>query len=436
MERRIWRLGLATVAAQLVLTAPSPAATPGTLGGRFSDGKLPPPAVGRAYVRAVRVPDGTVVGGTVAGPTGSWTLGLDPGKYVVLASVVRDDGKPVVSALTPIQAVRSGKTTKTTVSLKRKKTPRPTKKRRKRRAAHSAAVTLVPVALKNFSGSGPNSQLGHGLTDMLITELSNMNTGDCRPQVIEWERRQDILNEIALSNSKFADPRTRLRTDQLIDPAVFVQGSVETTETSATWNLQLVDAKTGDVLGGDTGTADGLAIFDAPAQIAQRLADQLCAGDYDVQVVITGSVTASSFFGTGIVQADVVANAVPGTSPPASWSGQGPIAFSSVTYGGIPECIVDPGANFGTVKVEIKPASTPGQIEVIWGGESTSTPSLICNGIPVPGGALPIMPFQMTMPTIFTLPASGGSVPLYGTLAGGGGGWTNTGTIVVGPLPK
>jgi hypothetical protein len=433
MRRRRAQLALAAVSGCWLILAPPASAGPGTLSGRLADGKLPSAATGRAYVRAIRAQDGEVLAGASATRSGAWTLKLDPGYYVLAASVVRTD-KAGVSAIAPVERVRSGRTTRTTVSLKRTKTPRP---KRLRRGARAASTHSAAVGVRAFSGTGPNAQLGRGLAEMLIGDLTAASSGDCEPTVVEVIHRADILREIALANSQAADPRARIPAGNLIDPAFYIQGTVTTTATSAAWTIEVVDAATGTAIGGDSGSADGAAIFDASAGIAQRLSDLLCGSDYRVTVQVNGLITVPPYAGSGIAFADVPVRAVAGTAgPPTSWMGQTDVVFSGLQYGGVPDCVVSPGSHTGYVKVEIKKSTAPDLIEVTWGGETFTFTNLVCPGASIPNGVPPIMPFQQTLPTTFILPAAGGTQQVSGALGSAGGGWTNTGTVMVTRVPK
>lgn len=271
---------------------------------------------------------------------------------------------------------------------------------------------------------------------MLITELTTTSSGDCDPTQVEVIRRDAILQEIALANSNLVDPRSRIRTDMLIEPEYYIQGTVTTTETTTSWDLQIVDAQSGNSIGGDSGSANGLDIFDATSGIAQRLVDQLCGSDYLVHVEVNANVIAGTYFGSGFVVADVPARGV-APAPPTTWMGTKDVTFNGLSYtAGIPDCVVAVGAHSGYVRVEIRKSATPGMIEVTWGGETFASNDMVCNGYPVPGSGLPIMPFQGTQPGLLIFPASGGTQNVSGGLAAPGGGWVNNGVVTVTRLPR
>jgi hypothetical protein len=433
MRRRRAQLALASLTVWLAILTPSAIADTGTLSGKLADGKLPSATAGRAVVRAIRVTDGRVLAAAAVPSSGSWKLSLDPGYYVLSASTVTSS--KTVDAIAPVQRVRDSRTTRTTVSLKRTKTPRAKKKKKRRHAARSAATPSAAVGVKPFTGS--DADLGRGIASMVIEELTNARSGDCTATVVEVEHRADVLKEIALANSGLVAPGSRVPSGHLIDPAVYVQGTVDHNGSTTSWNLDIVDAATGDRIGGDSGTANGTDIFNAPAGIAQRLLDQICGGDYQVVVNINAMVVAGSLVGTGLVNTVVKARPVAGTEPPSAWTGQEDFTIQGMSYNtGVPECSVSAAPPTGHVNVEIKRSSTPGMIELTWGGQTFGTADMVCltNGGPVavPGSAPPLLPFMLIAPTVIILPESGGTQ----SVSGGAGGYINNGTVTVTRLPR
>jgi hypothetical protein len=222
-----------------------------------------------------------------------------------------------------------------------------------------------------------------------------------------------------------------------IQPRIFVTGSVATTADSASWQIQLVDANTGAVIGGDSGEARIDSILDAEQGIASRLLDQLCARSFRVTLQIDATLTALSYFGKGAVSAEVKASGAPGPQgmPPRRWSGSAPLTFANVQYGGMPGCSVSPGTANGSLQVNLN-RTADGRLEVTWTPSQALGPLTIsCPWGPPFTGGTRIEPFLGTAPTTFTLPPDGGTQALTGTLALQGGGWHNEGTVVVAPLP-
>jgi hypothetical protein len=259
--------------------------------------------------------------------------------------------------------------------------------------------------------------------------------GACKQTVVEWRGRAEVLREIELSHSKYFDPSTAIPQGHMIEPRIFVTGSAATTADSMSWQIQLVDAKTGTVIGGDSGEAGLDSFVDTADGIASRLLDQLCSRSFRVTLQLDATLTARTYFGKGTVTAEVTATSTPDPHgvPPRQWSGSAPLTFANVQYGGMPGCSVSPGTASGSVQVNLK-RTADGRLEVIWTpSQALGQLTISCPWGSFTGGTR-IEPFLGTAPTTFTLPPDGGTQALNGTLALPGGGWQNEGTMVVAPL--
>ena len=84
--------------------------------------------------------------------------------------------------------------------------------------------------------------MGKGFADMLITDLSQY---PCL-QVIEIEKRAEILREVRFQRSPYVDPSTRVSFHP-ISPKYFVTGSAQVSGGTLTLSVQLVKIKTGKV---------------------------------------------------------------------------------------------------------------------------------------------------------------------------------------------
>lgn len=135
------------------------------------------------------------------------------------------------------------------------------------------------IAVKDFQGSGPSSQLGSGLSSMVETELANSEElTKCNGSVVEWKRRQDVVDEIERQQGPGFDPDSRAKKGKLLEPTVLVVGDVITTDTTVRWSIKLVDPVTGRTIGGYDGSvpADKDSVFEAPREIAENLGEQIC----------------------------------------------------------------------------------------------------------------------------------------------------------------
>ncbi|MBI3393527.1 MAG: hypothetical protein HY039_10110 [Nitrospirae bacterium] len=148
----------------------------------------------------------------------------------------------------------------------------------------TAALAQPAIGVNAFRGTGPNSQMGKGLADMLVSDLfTNKTFQKCHGTVVEMMKRDLVLKEIKLCRehpSEFDQSRCPSE-GMLIDPTAVVDGTVVTTEDSIAWSLQMRDPATGKVIGGSKGSASGDDVFKASEKIAEQLARQACREGMD-----------------------------------------------------------------------------------------------------------------------------------------------------------
>lgn len=436
------RCGLTALAALAVL---APAAGAATLAGTVTGAPLPAPSAGVALVRVVDLKTLEIVATDAAARRGAWSVGRVPaGTYSALTSLVRANGAVAQAISAPVRARRSGRVGVRT-SLTRRRAPRPIA--RVRRPAEMSAVahasTAPTVVVRQFAGTGPEAGLGRGLSTMLITDLGN-GDATCPIRQKEGLREDLIAREIALQNSGFIDPRNRL-TPRPIAETLIVRGSVSTTPGTMSWSIQLVDAATGAVVGGDEGTArGGIGILrEAPRQIAEHLLTQICSARYDVALSLRTDSTFVSHIASGTVSAVLSATGARSASgaPPARFTGNGPLGYENLSFIPTNVCALSaPVSNPGSWSVVLEVTST-GRLRVTWdpeasGGPPTGTATITCPTMPpmpVPGTAGPIL--VNPTPGTFELPIDGGQQTIAGGVGGAGQGWVHSGTITVVRVP-
>jgi hypothetical protein len=144
-----------------------------------------------------------------------------------------------------------------------------------------AAVAQPAVGVNAFTGSGPNSQLGRGLSDMIVTDLANdAKFKKCGGVVVELTRRDEVLKEQKLcrEHPELFDRSTCGKEGKLTQPTAVVDGTVTTTPDRTTWSIQMKDPATGKVIGGSHGSASGGLedLTRASKTIAEQLVGQTC----------------------------------------------------------------------------------------------------------------------------------------------------------------
>lgn len=439
------RGALLLAAAMLAVLAPSAGAA--TLAGTVVGGPLPGPRTGVALVRVVDLRTLEIVATDAASARGAWSArGIPAGTYSALTSVVRTNGRVTQAISAPVRARAKGRVGVRT-SLKRTRAPRPAVGRIRRPAETRAVAHASPlptVIVRQFAGSGAAGGLGRGLSEMLITDLGD---GDerCRIQQKEGIRDDLIAREIALQNSGFIAPGSRI-TPRPIRETLIVRGSVSTTADSITWSIQLVDAATGSVVGGDQGTARGATgiLREAPGQIADRLLTQICSGRYDVALSLRTDSTFVSHIASGTVSAVLTATGTrsAGGAPPTRFTGTGPLGYENLSFIPSNECALSsPVGQPGSWSVVLE-VTAAGRLRVVWnpeasGGPPRGTATITCPGtppVPVPGTVGPIL--IAPSPTTFELPVDGGQQTIEGGLQGGSQGWAHSGTVTVTRIPE
>jgi hypothetical protein len=238
----------------LLLAAPAQAQT---ITGKLEPGtaKLPRSAkAGQAQVLAMQLDTAAYGGAAQAARNGRYTLKVPPGKWVLRTSVVTP-GRPLARFTAAAITTKAGQRRSLPLTLKRFKKPRKKKTKRPR----AAAANINPRDGREYPGTayaldrfavtaadGDLGVLGTGLPDMLITDL--LKGGGCEFTLVEWLRRDAILQEVALQQTEYVDPATRVEPGHIIDPEFLIRGRVEDrpgTPKRLALVAWLVDFKTG-----------------------------------------------------------------------------------------------------------------------------------------------------------------------------------------------
>ena len=433
-------LGAAAVSAVLLSGLAAAQADAAVLAGRVGDGRIPAPGAGIATVRAVNPQTGIVVAAGDVGRNGAWRMRLPSGPYTVLTTIVRRVGARQ-EAITPIVRVRGSKPTTLRVSLHRKRAPKV--RRRNATALDAFSPHATPgapvVAFKYLTGPSPNNR-GKSVSDLLLTDIAGGGSPSCAPRVREWEHIGIVNAEIEFSNSKYADPATRIRRGQLLKVDLFVEGSIaENADGSMSWDIQLRDAATGKVVGGDTTSIPaGGDWLEAEAQTAARLLDQICGGSYDVTVALRTDATFATHDASGTLNATLTATgSAAGKAPPRSFAGASAASYEGVTFTSkIAPCTYANDATVpGSISVDL--SITPaGRLHVAWNGSAAlqATASVVCpDAAPIPGQVGPSL--IAPAPVEFELPVDGGRQTVGGGFVSGGDGWIHSGTITIARRP-
>jgi TolB-like protein len=103
--------------------------------------------------------------------------------------------------------------------------------------------TVAITYFDNNSGSAELAPLSRGLTDMLITDLSNVGA----LQIVEREKLNLVLSELKLQQSKFVDPKTAVKLGKGLAAEFIMCGGLTMTHDDLRIDTRVLDVKTGKV---------------------------------------------------------------------------------------------------------------------------------------------------------------------------------------------
>ncbi len=147
--------------------------------------------------------------------------------------------------------------------------------------AQEATLSAQPpaqnaVAVFPFRYLGTNEELapiGRGLTHLMITDLSKLS----RLTLLERERVQALVDELALNESGRVDPGTGARSGRMLRAARVIQGSVQEVpgKTDLRVDAAVVDASNSSIVATGVGTDQLQQLFSLEKQVLFRLLDQM-----------------------------------------------------------------------------------------------------------------------------------------------------------------
>ena len=427
------------VLAVLALTAADASARPGVFAGSLG---VKVPRGAEADIRAVSRATGTVVAARPVSRTGSFSLSLTPGQYLVVGTVVTKQGKLVQKRIGV--SLKSGQ--------KRKRSSLKARKRRRGRGSAQAAFVQergnvtpgrLAVEIPNVTGSTGDPDwdaFSGGINDVMMNDV--LNGSDCGTAVIEVERRAELIKELEFQQSPYVDPSTRV-TRNLIVADIELRGSISRAPGGkAKVAMTIVDKSTGKALGRRETTLEAGRWPDQVEALAKRLADDICklSDVYEVTLDVSGEGRFATHSGTGAIHQTL---RVRREGPDAQvWTATGPLQWAAVTFATkISECpLIDYVIPAISWSVTLTKAGD-GQFQVTWtpSGNDSTTASVDCQPSgpgepdppPIPG--MPGVALLNTGPSSFLVPYAGGTQAVSGVVEDGGDGFFNAGSITITP---
>jgi hypothetical protein len=252
--RPIW-LGVAAV---MAVSAPAADAADVKLSGSLRGTKLPKRSAGVSLLQAMNLSDGTITATQYLSRRGRFSVKVPPGPYGLLAgSVFFKKKRPTVKLVGALLA-KSGKSRRLPLSLRR-----------------SASQPIVGV---NYFTGGAYHQ-NHGFADLVETDLFFQIGKPCQYTLVELKRRAEVVSEIRRQQTKYYDPASRVKVGLLKQPTAVVNGSVTGQGDDLSYNVRVVDSRTGKVKGTVSGRTTGGDWVKASGDIAEQLAKIICQPD-------------------------------------------------------------------------------------------------------------------------------------------------------------
>jgi len=138
----------------------------------------------------------------------------------------------------------------------------------------AAAAERVTVAVLYFDNNSPHREydvLQKGLADMLVTDLSQVDS----LQVVERDKLQKLVDELKLQRSKFFDPKTAQRLGQGIGARYAVTGALAAFDPKMRIDVRVIEVATAKVVVADRVVGERGKVFELESELATKLAAAL-----------------------------------------------------------------------------------------------------------------------------------------------------------------
>jgi hypothetical protein len=277
---------LLTLVALVVPAGASAAPAPATITGKVAEGSASLPGSarqGRTQLLALDPRTGAYGGADRVDRRGTYRLRLQPGRWVLLTSVMKL-GDPVRTFLSASVTAKAGQTRTLPVTLKTFKKPRKAKHKKKAKRKPKAHRSNVnPRDGQSYPGEALGIQdfaedVRKFMVGMVTTDLFETTTR-CPLTIVEMQHRDAILQELALQQTEWVDPDSRVEPGHLIDPDILLRGTVReqaTVPASLRVTAYLEDARTHQRIPGEVSavtTTSGWAALSTV--LAERLMHDL-----------------------------------------------------------------------------------------------------------------------------------------------------------------
>lgn len=159
--------------------------------------------------------------------------------------------------------------------------------------------TMAVLPFENNSVTDPDrySPLSKGLSAMLITDLKNSSTS---LQLIERDKIQALLKEIALGQSGSVDQSTAVRAGKILGAQSIVFGSFMVLGNQVRMDVRIIKVETSEVIMAESIVGDSGGLINLAMDLAGKIARSMKVGFKPPQVKSEGDINAALYFSKGL----------------------------------------------------------------------------------------------------------------------------------------
>lgn len=163
--------------------------------------------------------------------------------------------------------------------------------------------TMAVLPFENNSVTDPDryAPLSKGLSAMLITDLKNSSTS---LQLIERDKIQALLKEIALSQSGSVDQSTAVRAGKILGAQSIVFGSFMVLGNQVRMDARIIKVETSEVVMAESIVGDSGGLMNLAMELAGKIARSMKVAFKPPQIKSEGDINAALNFSKGLEALD------------------------------------------------------------------------------------------------------------------------------------
>jgi len=162
-----------------------------------------------------------------------------------------------------------------------------------------APKTMAILPFENNSVTDPEkfAPLSKGLSAMLITDLKNSSTS---LQLIERDKIQALLKEIALSQSGSVDQSTAVRAGKILGAQSIVFGSFMVLGNQVRMDARIIKVETSEVVMAESIAGDSGGMMNLAMELAGKIARSMKVAFKPPHIKSEGDINAALYFSKGL----------------------------------------------------------------------------------------------------------------------------------------